>query len=191
MRILLNNADGAAHCAKDYRQPIQTRLNMDPNEQVKPDQIAGENKSPMKLESIMQRNVVRADTDTTLGEAMTICFQHRIRHLPVVNNREKLAGLVTDRDLRFYISHRLGTIMENNSDRETLHHHVHVMMVRRVITANPETSVTQAAQLMVDHRVGCLPIVDAENRILGIVTTGDFLKLIADGKLAPAALPQE
>ena len=104
---------------------------MDPNEQAKPDQIAGEKKSPMKLESIMQRNVVRADTDTTLGEAMTICFQHRIRHLPVVNNREKLAGLVTDRDLRFYISHRLGTIMENNSDRETLHHHVHVMMVRK------------------------------------------------------------
>ena len=44
---------------------------------------------------------------------------------------------------------------------------------------------------MVDHRVGCLLIVDAENRILGIVTTGDLLKLIADGKLAPAALPQE
>ena len=81
--------------------------------------------------------------------------------------------------------------MENNSDRETLHHHVHVMMVRRVITARPEATVTQAAQLMVDHRVGCLLVVDAENRILGIVTTGDFLKLIADGKLAPAALPQD
>jgi len=163
---------------------------MNPNDEVRPDQGVAENNSPMNLASIMQRNVIRADADTTLGEAMTICFQHRIRHLPVVNNREKLAGLVTDRDLRFYISHRLGTIMENNSDREALHHHVHVMMIRRVITGNSEMTLTQAAQLMVDHRVGCLPIVDSENRIVGIVTAGDFLKLIADGKLAAAALPQ-
>jgi acetoin utilization protein AcuB len=132
----------------------------------------------------MQKNVVRATEDTTIGEAMTLCFQHRIRHLPVVNNLGKLVGIVTDRDLRFYISHRLGTIMENNTDRETLHRHVHVIMVRRVITGRMETPVADAAQLMVDHHVGCLPVVDKENRLLGLVTSGDFLRLIADGKLA-------
>ena len=71
---LSSGANGAGYRAEGHCQPIQTRLNMDPNEQVKPDQIAGDNRSPMKLESIMQRNVIRADTDTTLGEAMTaIC----------------------------------------------------------------------------------------------------------------------
>jgi acetoin utilization protein AcuB len=137
----------------------------------------------------MQKNIVRADTDTTVGEAMTICFQHRIRHLPVLNSQGRLVGIVTDRDLRFYISHRLGTIMENNTDRETLHRHLHIVMVRRVITGRPDMTVADAARLMVDYHVGCLPVVDAENRLLGIMTSGDFLRLIADGKLA-ASLEQ-
>ncbi|MBZ5498721.1 MAG: CBS domain-containing protein [Acidobacteriia bacterium] len=142
-----------------------------------------ETEEPVRLKSIMQQNVIRAEMDSTLGEAMTILFQHRIRHLPVLNSQERLAGLVTDRDLRFYISHRLGTIMENNSDRETLHHHLNVIMVRRVITGRPEMTVPEAARLMLDNHVGCLPVVDAEHHVLGIVTASDFLRLIAEGKL--------
>ncbi len=137
----------------------------------------------IKLKTFMHQNVIRAGLDTTLGEAMTICFQHRIRHLPVVESNGRLAGLVTDRDLRFYISHRLGTIMENNSDRETLNHHLHVIMVRRVITGTPDMTLIEAARLMHLHHVGCLPVVDDKNQILGIVTAGDFIHLIADGKL--------
>jgi CBS domain-containing protein len=120
--------------------------------------------------------------DTTLGEAVTICFQQRIRHLPVIHSNGQLAGLVTDRDLRFYISSRLGTIMENNSDREALHHHLNVMMVRRVVTGRPEMQVREAARLMVENHVGCLPVVDADNQLLGIVTSSDFLRLIAEGQ---------
>ncbi len=141
----------------------------------------------LRLKDVMHQDVIRADMDATLGEAMTICFQHRIRHLPVLNSDGKLVGLVTDRDMRFYVSHRIGTIMENNSDRETLHHHLHVIMVRRLITGRPEMSIAQAARLMLDNHVGCLPVVDAENHLVGIVTAGDFLRLIADGILT--ALP--
>lgn len=157
---------------------------MEANEQDGFRPISAGTSEQIRLETIMQQNVIRADMDATLGDAMTICFQHRIRHLPILNNQGKLAGLVTDRDLRFYISHRLGTIMENNSDRETLRHHVNVMMVRRVITGGPKMTVADAARLMLDNHVGCLPVVDAENHILGIVTVGDFLRLIADGRLA-------
>lgn len=162
---------------------------MEANEQDRSGSIPPGTKEPLRLESVMQKNIVRADTDTTVGEAMTICFQHRIRHLPVLNSQGRLVGIVTDRDLRFYISHRLGTIMENNTDRETLHRHLHIVMVRRVITGRPDMTVADAARLMVDYHVGCLPVVDAENRLLGIMTSGDFLRLIADGKLA-ASLEQ-
>lgn len=141
---------------------------------------------PILLKDVMQKDVIRAGMDATLGEAMTICCQHRIRHLPVISGEGKLTGLVTDRDLRFYISHRLGTIMENKTDRETLHHHLHVMMIRRVVTGAPGMTITQAARLMLDNRIGCLPVVDADNSLVGIVTAGDFLRLIADQTLAPA-----
>ncbi len=160
---------------------------MEASEHVPSSSTPADSAESLRLKNVMLQNVIRTDMDATLGEAMTICFQHRIRHLPVLNSDGKLVGLVTDRDMRFYVSHRIGTIMENNSDRETLHHHLHVIMVRRLITGRPEMTVTQAARHMLDNHVGCLPVVDAENRLVGIVTAGDFLRLIADGILT--ALP--
>jgi len=157
---------------------------MQASEQNLPRSDHGESREPMRLKSVMKSEVIRAGMDATLSEAITICFQQRIRHLPVVDSDGQLTGLVTDRDMRFYISHRLGTIMENNSDRETLRHHLHVIMVRRPITGRPDMPIDEAARLMVDNHIGCLPVVDTKNLLLGIVTAGDFLRLIAQGALA-------
>ncbi len=131
----------------------------------------------------MRSDVIRIGMDATLAEAMTVCLQHRVRHLPVVDGGERLVGLVTDRDLRVFISHRLGTMMENNADRETLHRRVHVMMVRRVVTATPQTSVAEAALLMLQNHVGSLPVVDGSQRLVGIVTTHDLLALLAEQRV--------
>jgi acetoin utilization protein AcuB len=147
-------------------------------------------REPIQLKDVMKRDVIRATMDTSLGEAVTLCFQHRIRHLPIVNSEGKLAGLVTDRDLRFYISHRLGTLMENNADRESLHHHLHVIMVRRVITGRPEMTLQDAAQMMLDNHIGCLPVVDGDHRLAGIVTATDFLRMIADGEFKSLPVSQ-
>jgi len=138
-----------------------------------------------RLESIMQKDVIRISMDTTLSEAMTICLQHRIRHLPVINRLNKLTGIVTDRDLRVYTSHRLGTIMENNSDRETLHRHVNVMMIRRVVTGTPGMTLGEAVDLMLSNHVGGLPVVDEKNHIVGMVTAIDFLALLTGRKISP------
>jgi len=159
---------------------------MEDNQREDSPAVPAETADPLRLKNVMQQNVIRAGMDSPLGEAVTLCFQHRIRHLPVVNSAGKLVGLVTDRDLRFYISHRLGTIMENNADRETLHHHLHVIMVRRVVTGTPEMTITDAARQLLDNHIGCLPVVDAEGRLVGIVTAADFLRLIADERLAAA-----
>jgi len=137
-------------------------------------------KESIKIESIMRKEVYRIGLDATLGEAMTLCLQHRIRHLPVVDSDESLVGLVTDRDLRAHISHRLGTIMENNADRETLHRRVHMVMVRGLVTVTRETAVGEAAHLMLQHHIGCLPVVDDGNHLVGMVTTSDLLNLLAE-----------
>jgi CBS domain-containing protein len=172
---------------------LQDRTEDDMNATTAPFQVTPpEPGESLRLKHFMQTSVIRAAMDSTLGEAMTLCFQHRIRHLPVINDEGKLVGLLTDRDLRFYISHRLGTIMENNSDREALHHHLHVIMVRRVVSGRPEMTLTQGARLMLENRIGCLPVIDGENRLIGIVTTGDFLRLIAEENISaigPLAVP--
>jgi CBS-domain-containing membrane protein len=134
----------------------------------------------LEIESIMTRDVICINMDITLGDAIELCSQNRIRHLPVLDEGKRLAGLVTDRDLRYSISPRIGTISENNLDRGTMNLHVHRIMKREVITISAETLLAEAAQLMLTHRIGCLPVVDSERLVIGIVTTADLLRYLAN-----------
>jgi acetoin utilization protein AcuB len=131
------------------------------------------------LDRVMTREVVCIDMDCTLSKAIELCSEKRIRHLPVLDENSQLVGIVTDRDLRYFLSPRLGTIAENNSDRESMHRHVHQMMVRNVVCATEGAALPEVAQLMLANRVGCLPIVDNDRHVVGIVTTTDLVRFIA------------
>ena len=131
------------------------------------------------LGSIIRTRVISINMDATLGEAMELCLNRRIRHLPVVDDDGRLAGLMTDRDLRAHISPRMGTISENNADRETLHRRIHLFMVREIVSGFPSMTLAEATGLMLEKRVGCLPVVDEDRRLVGIVTTSDFLGIFA------------
>ncbi|HSW39252.1 MAG TPA: CBS domain-containing protein [Acidobacteriota bacterium] len=129
---------------------------------------------------VMTTNPFSITMDTSLGDAMNVCSDKRIRHLPVVNEQGILTGLVTDRDLRQFISPRIGTISENNTDREWLKRPVHLMMVRQAVFTGPDASLSEAASLMLMHRIGCLPVCDAEKRMVGIITNTDLIRYIAE-----------
>ncbi len=141
--------------------------------------VSGEEPQSALVSSIMAVKVISIGMDTTLGTAMNVCVENRIRHLPVLDDDEKLVGLLTDRDIRASISPRLGSLSENNADRESLRRHVHVTMIRDLITAYPEMPLAKAASLMLEHRIGCLPVIDKNRHLVGIVTTSDFLRLVA------------
>ena len=127
----------------------------------------------------MTNDVVCAEMDFTLGRAIELCEAKRIRHLPIVDEHGQLAGLVTDRDLRIYISPRLGTISENRADRESLERPIHLIMVRKVVVASAETPLWEAAQFMLENRVGCLPVINLGRQVVGILTTTDLIRHIA------------
>ena len=128
---------------------------------------------------VMTRDVFTIDMDVTLGAAIEFCTENGIRHLPVVDENKCLTGMVTDRDLRSSVSPRLGTISENNADRETLGRRVHLIMARRVFSTTTEATLAEAAKLMLEHHVGCLPVIDGESRVIGLITTSDLLRSIA------------
>lgn len=134
------------------------------------------------VSDIMTSDVSTINMDTPSGRAMEACSEKRIRHLPVIDEQNRLVGLVTDRDLRYSISPRIGTISENNSDRESLKRPVHLIMVRNPATTSPEVPLSKAAALMLEHRVGCLPVVDPERNVVGMVTTSDLMRHIAQGR---------
>jgi CBS domain-containing protein len=107
-----------------------------------------------------------------------------MRHLPVVDG-DKLVGLITHRDiLRVTRSTLTGYRLEQEIDRrrqeETF---VADVMTREVLTVNPDTPIKEAAKIIVENRIGCLPVVDADNRLLGILTEFDLVRLIAEGSI--------
>jgi acetoin utilization protein AcuB len=132
------------------------------------------------LSTIMTTAVISIGMDATLSSALELCVDHGIRHLPVVDEQNRLVGILTDRDIRYHMSPRLGTLSENGSDRESLHRHVHVLMTRRVVFGMPEMILAEAASRMLHARIGCLPVVDEDSRLVGIVTTSDFLQFLAE-----------
>jgi CBS domain-containing protein len=52
-------------------------------------------------------------------------------------------------------------------------------MTRDVRTVTPDTPLARAAELLVEHKIGCLPVLDADDRLIGIVTESDFVRLAA------------
>ncbi len=131
----------------------------------------------MRIRELMTRNVVTLNAQADLELAEGLMQVMRIRHLPVVTGN-RLVGLVTHRDLLRAALSPLGshTPAEQAAHKAT----VTVSQVMRddVATVGPDTDVRDAIAQMRRHKYGCLPVVDAEGDLIGIVTEADFLHLM-------------
>ena len=100
---------------------------------------------------------------------------HHIRHLPVVTVGNTLVGVITDRDIRqagasdepHMAEHELTYLLEQMTVQE--------LMTRQVVTVSRATPVVEAAQILLERRFGCLPVVRADNTLEGIITVTDLL----------------
>jgi acetoin utilization protein AcuB len=129
----------------------------------------------------MQKDPITISPDASFYEARAIIRDKGIRHLPVVDKQHHLVGLVTDRDIREAAP----------SDATTLSvHELHYLLGKlkvsafmtprnKLITISPDTILEKAVQLMHDHKVGCLPILDGE-KLIGVFTETDVLDLFVD-----------
>ena len=106
--------------------------------------------------------------DTDFKAAMALMQQHRIRRLPVVDARGALAGIVAERDLLVAADRYLSSPVD-----------VAQIMTRQVVTVGESTPVLQAATLMIERKIGGLPVLDASRKLLGIITETDLLKALA------------
>ncbi len=124
---------------------------------------------------LMTREVVTLAEDDTLADARTCMERGRIRHLPVVRG-EKLVGLVTHRDL---LSASFSVFAEVSAKEERrLFRQIPVRELMHDPYAVPPTlRVPEAARVMLEKQYGCLPVVDGDGNLLGIVTDADFLRL--------------
>jgi CBS domain-containing protein len=145
----------------------------------------------MNVADVMTRNPMTIDPEAPVGTAVAVMAEERMRHLPVVDAGGALVGIVTDRDLRGaammpeMAQHLSATarrrLLDLGARLESLR--VKDVMTWHPMTTSPETPLSQAAALMFEHRVGCLPVVEGP-KVVGIVTDRDVLKALA-GKLPP------
>ncbi len=127
----------------------------------------------MKVKDIMIKEVATLDVNDELSLANDIMRLGRIRHLPVVDG-PRLVGIISERDLfRSSLAQALGY---GTKDTRDLMKKLRIkdVMVTDVRTISSETELPEAVRLMVDHKIGCLPVVD-NDRLVGLLTETDIL----------------
>jgi acetoin utilization protein AcuB len=135
----------------------------------------------MFVKSKMERNPVTISPDASFYDARKLIREEGIRHLPVVDKKGKLVGLITDRDIREAgpSDATLLSAQEINYLLEKLKVAGFMTPAEKLITVTPDTVIEKAVQLLHDNKIGSLPVVDG-NDLVGIITETDILELFVD-----------
>jgi len=141
--------------------------------------------APVTVGQIMSRRVVTVSMDDTLAKAQALFNEFRFHHLLVIE-QERLVGVLSDRDLLKASSPFTGTMNETARDLATLGKRIHQLMSRAVVAVSSETSIDQAAQLLIDKRISCLPVLTDDGKVEGIVSWRDLLKAYIPPRAVPA-----
>jgi acetoin utilization protein AcuB len=130
------------------------------------------------LNAIMTTDVVRINGNKPLVEVKNLLNKRGFHHVLVVEE-DRLLGVISDRDVLRALSPFLDTIVEQPRDVNTLGMQARQVMSCTLITAGPSSSVCDAAELMINNHIHCLPVTDDKGELLGIVTTQDLLAHLA------------
>lgn len=129
----------------------------------------------MRVDELMTRNPITVKVDTGVLEARHMMVEKQIRHLLVVGSDGLLAGIVTDRDIRLNLPSQATSLSVWEVNHLLTKLTVGEVMTKTVITVGPERDARAAATLMLDHKIGALPVTDG-GKLIGIVTETDILR---------------
>ncbi len=122
---------------------------------------------------IMTRDLFTVNAEDTVDLVAALMDWRKIRYVPVETNDHKLVGLVTHRSILRLVAKNKGFLPNEGIP-------VREIMKTDIITVSPKTSVLEAIELMRRNQIGCLPVVESNNELVGIVTERDFLYLARD-----------
>jgi len=137
----------------------------------------------LRVRDVMTPEVTTLKRNDKLTLADDIMHLGRIRHLPVLDeDGQQLVGIVSQRDLfRGALATALG--YGQSAQRKLLDSLlVKEVMSTDVITTGPNTLLAEAARVLVERKIGCLPVVE-DGRLIGILTEGDFVAIVARNSL--------
>jgi acetoin utilization protein AcuB len=119
----------------------------------------------MQVREHMSPAPITIAADVDVHTALRMLQDHAVRRLPVTDVSGQVLGIVTERDLLLAVSHYLNIPIE-----------IETVMTRPVVATTPDTPLAEAAMLMVGHKIGGMPVVDTDQRVVGIITESDIFR---------------
>ena len=133
----------------------------------------------MYVDRIMTREVLQVAEDARIPQMAALMRDHRVRHLPVVRD-SRLVGLVTSHDLERVSPSPMTTFSVGEANYLLGKLTAAKVMRTQVITCVPDTLVEEAARLLRQEKIGCLPVVEKGGKLVGILTHEDLLDFFLD-----------
>jgi CBS domain-containing membrane protein len=122
------------------------------------------------VEEVMSTALLTVKPDESIDSADLEMKLAEVRHFPVIDSRNRLVGIVSNRDL---LRARAGAKNRTIAD----------IMSRRVQTVMATEPASRAAEILLEHRIGCVPVLGDDGHLVGIVTETDFLRIAHDALL--------
>ncbi len=130
----------------------------------------------MIVEEIMTANPERADVSDSIRDVLFRLIEQDVRHLPIVDDGE-LIGMISDRDLRAFTMPLANEFDPVNTTDRRFEAAISTLMQGDVISVNPETEVEEVIDIMLDQKVGAVPVTDALTGVLvGIISYIDIIR---------------
>ena len=133
----------------------------------------------MYVDRIMTRDVLRVAEDTRVTQLAALMRDHHIRHLPVVRDG-RLVGLVSSHDLERVSPSPITTLSVGEANYLLGKLDASRVMRPEVVTCAPDTLVEEAARLLRQEKIGCLPVVENDGQLVGILTHEELLDFFLD-----------
>ncbi len=134
----------------------------------------------MLVKDRMTSDPVVITTDTSLKEALEIVRSKPFRHLPVLDENGKLVGIVTEKSLVYASPTSTTALSVFEVDYILSRTKVGQIIQGSVVTVGPDWPVEEAARVMVDRRIGCLPVVE-DDKLIGIISDTDIFRVFVEG----------
>ena len=128
---------------------------------------------------LMTENPTAIVSSAKVSEAVELFQALDVRHLPVVNEDRNLLGMLSDRDLRSLVVPQLVGSEWLGSVQTALDARVSTLMSGNVISVDLDSGADEIIELMLEHKIGAVPVIDADGKLVGIVSYVDLLRQIA------------
>jgi acetoin utilization protein AcuB len=121
----------------------------------------------------MSNDPLTVSPSDTVGKAEELMYENHYRQLPVVDDKQ-LIGIVSDRDIRSFLAQP--SFVEPEKRARALRTKVNEIMTAKPLTVSPEDDLREAVELLIEEKIGGIPVVDETEGLVGIVTYVDVLR---------------